>query len=94
MSGAKTDDLAEITRLGMPAILLACKSDPGQPPQVDPGYANSIGHPHNIGLIEVTMETPEGRSKMRNGVRWLIFKLEQRIRESSVHPEAGHSDPG
>ena len=60
-------------------VMMACKSDgQGDHVQVDPAYANALGETHNIGLIEVTTASTEGRTKMRNGVRWLIHKLEQR----------------
>lgn len=64
-------------------IILACKSDPEAELQVDAAYANSLGEAYNVGLIEVTSQTLEGKSKMRNGLRWLLFKLEQRNRKSS-----------
>jgi hypothetical protein len=65
-------------------IILACKSDPEAELQVDAAYANSLGEAYNVGLIEVTSVTLEGKSKMRNGLRWLLFKLEQRNREFST----------
>lgn len=68
---------------GKPAVMFGCKSDPGRALAVDPAEADTLGQPFNVGLIEVTHATSEGKSKMRNGLRWLLYKLEQRQRESS-----------
>ena len=62
-------------------IIMACKSDPGAKLEVEAAYGNSLGEAYNVGLIEVTEVTEEGKSKMRNGMRWLLYKLEQRSRE-------------
>jgi hypothetical protein len=59
--------------------MYACRSDPGAALQVEASHANSIGEAYNVGLIEVTDTTSEGRSKMRNGMRWLLFKMEQKL---------------
>jgi hypothetical protein len=71
---------------GRPAVMFACKSDPGPGVEleVDPSEADVIGQPINVGLIEVTETTSDGKSKMRNGLRWLLYKLEQRHRTSSL----------
>lgn len=61
--------------------MYACKSDPDATLQIDAAHANSIGEAYNVGLIEVTDTTSEGRSKMRNGMRWLLYKMEQRLSE-------------
>jgi hypothetical protein len=68
-----------LSALGIPTVIFACKSDLAL--QVDAATGNALGEPHNVGLIEVTSETSEGRSKMRNGLRWLLHKLEQRQRK-------------
>ena len=68
----------------LPCVMLACKSDPECPLQVKPSDGNALGEPYNIGLIEVTTRTSEGKTKMRNAVRWLLYKLEQRQREDTV----------
>lgn len=70
-----------LSQADIPTIILACKSDPETTREIDAGYGNSLGEPYNVGLIEVTSMTPEGKSKMRNGLRWLLFKLEQRCRK-------------
>jgi hypothetical protein len=69
---------------GKPAVLFACKSDAGDGSAVDPSAADRIGQPFNVGLIEVTETTSDGKSKMRNGLRWLLYKLEQRHRKLSA----------
>lgn len=66
---------------GIPMVILACKSDPDVELQVDARQGNAIGEPYNVGLIEVTSTTASGKSKMRNGLRWLLYKLEQKMRE-------------
>ncbi|BEI89643.1 uncharacterized protein CcaverHIS019_0210050 [Cutaneotrichosporon cavernicola] len=69
---------------GMPAVLLACKSDPDKTLEVEAHVGDQIGHPYNVGLIEVTTATSQGKGKMRTGLRWLLYKLEEmnRRRES------------
>lgn len=62
-------------------VLFGCKSDADIAPVVDPSEADIFGQPFNVGLIEVTHSTSDGKSKMRNGLRWLIYKLEQRQRK-------------
>ena len=57
--------------------MIACKSDPEVIPVVDPVHGNELSEPYNIGLIEVTKATAEGKTKMRNGLRWLLQRLEQ-----------------
>jgi hypothetical protein len=79
VSSRYADGAARLAALKVPIVLFACHSDPGLERDVEPVYANSIGEPHNIGLIEVTDKTSDGRSKMRNGVRFLVSKLEQRL---------------
>lgn len=74
----------KLSQKGAPMIVLACKSDPEVPLEVDAAYGNSLGEPYNVGLIEVTALSAEGKSKMRNGLRWLLFKLEQRSRKPSL----------
>lgn len=62
-------------------MIFACKSETDATLEVDPSEADAYGQPFNVGLIEVTQSTSEGKSKMRNGLRWLIYKLEQRQRK-------------
>jgi hypothetical protein len=62
-------------------VILACKSDPDAVLQVNAGQGNELGEPFNVGLIEVTALTSGGKSKMRNGFRWLLYKLEQKMRK-------------
>ena len=68
----------------MSTVVLACKSDPDVQLEVDAEYCNSLAEPYNVGLIEVTSMTASGKGKMRNGLRWLLFKLEQRQRKSNL----------
>jgi hypothetical protein len=90
LEGRPRNDQADTSGLmvedGKPAVLFACKSDVGI--TVDPSIADKMGQPHNVGLIEVTETTSDGKSKMRNGLRWLLYKLEQRHRELT-HPALG-----
>lgn len=65
----------------LPIVLFACKSDPGKKTEVDAQVGDSIGHPYNVGLIEVTTATTQGKHKMRTGLRWLLYRLEERQRE-------------
>ncbi|WWC89349.1 uncharacterized protein L201_004271 [Kwoniella dendrophila CBS 6074] len=65
---------------GIPIVMLACKTDPDTKLEIDAHHGNSVGEPFNVGLIEVTTQTSEGKSKMRNALRWLVYKLEQRQR--------------
>ncbi len=68
---------------GLYTVLLACKTDPDQTPEVDPWHGNALGQKQHVGLIEVTSLTTEGRGKMKNGLRWLLYKIEHRHRKSS-----------
>ena len=70
-------------RAHVPTVLFACKSDLSTNVAIDPAHANSIAEPFNVGLIEVSDLSHDGRSKMRNGMRWLVYKLEQRLSEST-----------
>lgn len=82
----KVDHVGRMVEDGKPAVLFACKSDGAI--VVEPSIADKLGQPHNVGLIEVTETTSDGKSKMRNGLRWLLYKLEQRHRELSLSPMA------
>nr|WVH01957.1 ras guanyl-nucleotide exchange factor [Naematelia aurantialba] len=77
---------------GTSTVLLGCKSDPDAVLEVAAADANALCQPYDIGLIEVTIATTEGKGKMHNAVRWLLFKLEQRQRrrerQSSVDSTA------
>ncbi|OCF42931.1 hypothetical protein I317_03282 [Kwoniella heveanensis CBS 569] len=75
-----TEAIERLAASSIPMVILACKSDPGTPLEVDAPHGNQIGEPFNVGLIEVTTQTSEGKSKMRNAFRWLLYKLEQRQR--------------
>ncbi|WVQ82300.1 hypothetical protein IAT38_004428 [Cryptococcus sp. DSM 104549] len=82
--------LAHLAAANIPTVLLACKSDPLSPSPADStptsstrvsaSHGNSLGEPYNVGLIEVTTKTAEGKAKMKNALRWLLYKLEQRQR--------------
>jgi len=65
--------------------MLACKSDPDIAHRVAAVDGNALAEPFNIGLIEVTTATADGRGKIRNGLRWLLYKLEQRHRRPSMN---------
>lgn len=71
----------QLSATSTPIVILACKSDPDAELRVIAAHGNSMGEPCNVGLIEVTIKTHEGKLKMRNAVRWLLYKLEQRQRE-------------
>ncbi|ODN79845.1 hypothetical protein L202_03739 [Cryptococcus amylolentus CBS 6039] len=74
------DCVARFASINIPTVLLACKSDPHEPLKVLAARGNTVGEPFNVGLIEVTEKTQEGKAKMRNALRWLLYKLEQRQR--------------
>lgn len=72
-------------------VLFACKSDPDKKLEVDAQVGDSIGQPYNVGLIEVTTAaTAQGKHKMRAGLRWLLYRLEERQRESGPSPWMRH----
>ncbi|WVQ99369.1 hypothetical protein IAU59_006502 [Kwoniella sp. CBS 9459] len=75
-----TEAIERLAVSSIPMVILACKSDPDSTLEVDAPHGNLIGEPFNVGLIEVTTQTSEGKSKMRNAFRWLMYKLEQRQR--------------
>lgn len=64
-------------------VLFACKSDPNKRFEVDAQVGDSIGQPYNVGLIEVTTATAQGKHKMRTGLRWLLYRLEERQRRAA-----------
>lgn len=66
---------------GVPTVLLACKSDPDKKLEVEAHVGDQIGQPYNVGLIEVTTATSQGKHKMRTGLRWLLYRLEEKQRE-------------
>lgn len=68
----------------LPMVLFACKSDPDKTLEVDAQVGDSIGQPYNVGLIEVTTATPQGKHKMRTGLRWLLYRLEERQSEGCL----------
>lgn len=71
----------QLSATSTPIVILACKSDPNAELQINAAHGNYMGEPYNAGLIEVTTKSHEGKLKMRNAVRWLLYKLEQRQRE-------------
>jgi hypothetical protein len=78
------EELTTLDRLAadeITMVIMALQSDPQGVLEVKATEGNALGEPYNVGLIEVTALTPEGRGKMRSGLRWLILKLEQRMRE-------------
>ncbi|WVF71424.1 hypothetical protein IAT40_006228 [Kwoniella sp. CBS 6097] len=75
-----TEAIERLATSCIPMVILACKSDPDTSLEVDAPHGNLVGEPFNVGLIEVTTQTSEGKSKMRNAFRWLLYKLEQRQR--------------
>lgn len=77
---ALTTSAAELCP-GVPTILLACKSDPDKTLEVSAHVGDQIGQPHNVGLIEVTTATSQGKHKMHTGLRWLLYRLEEKQRE-------------
>lgn len=73
-------------------VLFACKSDPDKKLEVDAQVGDSIGQPYNVGLIEVTTSpTAQGKHKMRAGLRWLLYRLEERQRESHMAKGEGRA---
>ena len=62
------------------AVMLACKSDPNAIIEIDAKFGDALGEPYGIGLIEVSKTTSSGKNKMLNGLRWLLYKLEQKQR--------------
>ena len=61
--------------------MFACKTEPGATLEVAAVHANSIAEPYNVGLIEVNSTTSEGKNKTRNGLRWLLYKLDRNASE-------------
>lgn len=66
----------------IPAMLIACKSDPGVELAISPFQGNDIGQPHQIGLVELSMQVQEGRHKMRMAFSWLLKTISKKRRES------------
>lgn len=67
-------------------VMFACKSDPDTTLQVEAHVGDQIGQPYNIGLIEVTTASAQGKHKMRTGLRWLLYRLEEQRRGCGDSP--------
>ncbi|KAE8537841.1 hypothetical protein D1P53_005902 [Cryptococcus gattii VGV] len=78
------DCIERLSAISTPTIILACKSDPNTELRVTAAHGNSIGEPYNVGLIEGTTKTYEGKLKVRNAVRWLLISLKSGNKELSA----------
>lgn len=76
------DDVAAHLCSSIPAMLIACKSDPDIELAISPFQGNDIGQPHQIGLVELSMQVQEGRHKMRMAFSWLLKTISKKRRES------------
>ncbi|EMD42036.1 hypothetical protein CERSUDRAFT_110577 [Gelatoporia subvermispora B] len=62
--------LREFRHVKVPTVALACKSDLER--HVDPASASRVLRSYDVGLIEVTSTTPEGKEKIRDSFRWVL----------------------
>lgn len=76
----------------IPSMLIACKSDPGVELAISPFQGNDIGHPYQIGLVELSMQVQEGRHKMRMAFSWLLKTISKRRREPKSVCSGGPAD--
>ena len=62
----------------LPAVVLACKSDLER--EIDPQSALEVIQHYDVGLVEVSHATDQGREKMRRSFQWLLkaIRLHQR----------------
>ncbi|KAJ9115928.1 hypothetical protein QFC22_005071 [Naganishia vaughanmartiniae] len=69
----------------LPAMVIACKSDPG--PDADlaikPIEGNEIGSPYGIGLVELSVLVQQGRHKMRMSFGWMLKAISKQRRNRS-----------
>lgn len=56
----------------IPAMVIACKSDPEEQLAVLPLAGNDIGAPFGIGLVELSIHMSQGKHKMRMSFGWLL----------------------
>lgn len=73
--------MADVIAQTLPTVMFACKSDPGKTLEVEAQVGDQIGQPYNVGLIEVTTASAQGKHKMRTGLRWLLYRLEEQQSE-------------
>ncbi|KAI0963551.1 hypothetical protein AcW1_000596 [Taiwanofungus camphoratus] len=64
------EGLHEFAHLKLPTIALACKSD--LPKRVDPLHAATILQEFDVGLVEVTTASDNGKDKIRKAFEWML----------------------
>ncbi|OBZ79615.1 hypothetical protein A0H81_01151 [Grifola frondosa] len=56
--------------LKLPTVVLACKSELER--RVDPSRASVVLRPYDVGLVEISVATSQGKEKMRDTFDWLF----------------------
>lgn len=66
----------------LPAMVIACKSDPGPDIElaIKPIEGNEIGSPYGIGLVELSVLVQQGRHKMRHAFAWMLKSISKQRR--------------
>lgn len=67
----------------LPAMVIACKSDPDPELElaIKPIEGNEIGSPYGIGLVELSVLVQQGRHKMRHSFAWMLKSISKQRRE-------------
>ncbi|KAJ9107671.1 hypothetical protein QFC21_001131 [Naganishia friedmannii] len=70
----------------LPAMVIACKSDPGAEAElaIKPIEGNEIGAPYGIGLVELSVLVQQGRHKMRMSFGWMLKAISKQRRNRSA----------
>lgn len=66
----------EFTRLGLPTIVVACKSDLDI--AVDPRDALAVVHPYDTGVIELNAIDASGREKIQTTIEWIVRAIRKK----------------
>lgn len=69
----------------VPAMVIACKSDPEEQLAVLPLAGNEIGAPFGIGLVELSIQMSQGKHKMRMSFGWLLKAISKERSEYIWH---------
>jgi hypothetical protein len=56
--------------MGVPIVIVACKSDLHK--VISPSRADSCGKQYNVGLVEVSVATDQGKKRIRDCFHWEI----------------------
>ncbi|OCH96179.1 ras GEF [Obba rivulosa] len=83
------DVLREFSHVEVPTVALACKSDLER--HVNPASALNVLQKYDVGLVEVTSTTQEGKGKTRDSFQWLLKAIAAQLQ--SGNSRHGYRNP-